>query len=296
MEWPPTVNIFYTYLDLLTIIPFLSIAYSVHCSCRRYTITWVIPSNLTFSFVGLLIIRIYAAWPSKRLLTFILVLSIVSFSPFHHQDLIFELDDQVFFVSSYIFSNTTLGFNSANTTPIDIRQSNSLDFRDNDAHIQGSGSGQLSILRWAKQRLSVRGIVYLWTESVISSPKIPELMHESVLLCLMLFIKSRKYKNAIGPVPETYFRDTTRYMIYIMSKLPLFRQSWPWWLLHNVNPVTTSFSIILIMAPPVRCNTAGVTLLLLLWIQITWVSITNSWAQPKSTRALCTNCLRVIYI
>jgi len=83
------------------------------------------------------------------------------FFPFHYEDLIFELDDQVLFVSSYILSDTPLVFNSTNTTPINIRQSNDLDFRDNDAHIKGSGSGRLSIFGRAKQRLSVPGSVTL---------------------------------------------------------------------------------------------------------------------------------------
>ena len=102
---------------------------------------------MTFSFVGLLIIRIYASWPNRRLLAFLLVLPVVSFPPLPSRGSVFELDDQALFVSSYILSDTHLVFNavSKNTTPYGIRQSDGLDFRDNDAHIQGSGSGQLSI-------------------------------------------------------------------------------------------------------------------------------------------------------
>jgi len=120
-----TFSVDYTQLDLLTIIPFLSVAYSVHYSCRRYIISWGIPRNVTFCSVGLLIIRIYVAWPSRRLLTFLLVFPVVSFFfRFYHEELMFELDDQVCFVSSYILADSPLVFNVTiiwNTTAIPIR-------------------------------------------------------------------------------------------------------------------------------------------------------------------------------
>ncbi|KAG1727081.1 uncharacterized protein EDB91DRAFT_897826 [Suillus paluster] len=67
------------------------------------------------------------------------------------------------------------------------------------------------------------------------------ILYESVLLCLMLFIRSRWYKNTstVGLLQETFFNDSVRYMICIM--------------------IVTSFSIILNMSPP-----------------ITWVAITDS--------------------
>ncbi|KAG0698676.1 hypothetical protein DFH29DRAFT_1002603 [Suillus ampliporus] len=65
------------------------------------------------------------------------------------------------------------------------------------------------------------------------------LLYELVLLCLMLFIRFRRYKNAIGPLQETFFNDSMRYMICIM--------------------IVSLFSIILNLTPP-----------------ITWVAITNS--------------------
>ncbi|KAG0698817.1 hypothetical protein DFH29DRAFT_81425 [Suillus ampliporus] len=65
------------------------------------------------------------------------------------------------------------------------------------------------------------------------------LLYELVLLCLMLFIRSRRYKYTLGAFQKTFFNDSVRYMICIM--------------------IMSSISIILTMSPP-----------------ITWVSITDS--------------------
>ncbi|KAJ8581735.1 hypothetical protein M405DRAFT_831939 [Rhizopogon salebrosus TDB-379] len=137
---------------------------------------------------GLLIIRIYAAWNSKRLLAFLLIFPVVCF------------------VTSYIVSDTPLVFNSTNTTPILIPDPGNCLF------------------------LGGRNNVYEYCAL---------LLYELVLLCLMLFIRFKRYKFARGSLQKTFFKDTTRYMIYIM--------------------IMSSFSIILTMAPP-----------------NTWVSITNS--------------------
>ncbi|KAG0698809.1 hypothetical protein DFH29DRAFT_80992 [Suillus ampliporus] len=64
-------------------------------------------------------------------------------------------------------------------------------------------------------------------------------LYELVLLCLMLFIRFRRYNSTIGQLQETFFNDSVRYMICIMS--------------------ASSFSIILNMAPPVS-----------------WIAITDS--------------------
>ncbi|KAG0698816.1 hypothetical protein DFH29DRAFT_81347 [Suillus ampliporus] len=64
-------------------------------------------------------------------------------------------------------------------------------------------------------------------------------LYELVLLCLMLFIRFRRYNSTTGQLQETFFNDSVRYMICIMSASP--------------------FSIILNMAPP-----------------ISWISITSS--------------------
>ncbi|KAG2753490.1 hypothetical protein P692DRAFT_20244525 [Suillus brevipes Sb2] len=65
------------------------------------------------------------------------------------------------------------------------------------------------------------------------------LLFESVLFCLMLFIRFRRYKHPIGLLQRTFFHDTMKYMICII--------------------LMSSFSILLTMVAP------G-----------TWVPITNS--------------------
>ncbi|KAG1723766.1 uncharacterized protein EDB91DRAFT_158823 [Suillus paluster] len=113
----------------------------------------------------------------------------------------------VCFVISYIISDTPLGvFNSSNTTPINLPNPGGCLF----------AGGRNNVFEYAAL-----------------------LLYELVLLCLMLFIKSRRYKNIVGLLPETFFNDSVRYMICIM--------------------IMSSFSIILTMSPP-----------------ITWVSITDS--------------------
>ncbi|OAX32043.1 hypothetical protein K503DRAFT_24365 [Rhizopogon vinicolor AM-OR11-026] len=110
------------------------------------------------------------------------------------------------FVTSYIISDTPLVFNSTNTIQINIPD---------------PGNCLL---------LGGRNNVFEYCAL---------LLYELVLLCLMLFIRFRKYKNAVGPIQKIFFKDTTKYMIYIM--------------------IVSSFSIIMTMVPP-----------------ITWVSITDS--------------------
>ncbi|KAG1727092.1 uncharacterized protein EDB91DRAFT_1350397 [Suillus paluster] len=112
----------------------------------------------------------------------------------------------VCFIISYIISDTPLVFNSSNTTQINLPNPGNCLFV----------GGRNSVFEYAAL-----------------------LLYELVLLCLMLFIKSRRYKNTVGPLQETFFNDSVRYMICIM--------------------ITSSFSIILTMVPP-----------------ITWVSITDS--------------------
>jgi hypothetical protein len=64
-----------------------------------------------------------------------------------------------------------------------------------------------------------------WVSRLVSCKKIFELMHESVLLCLMLYIRFSKYNNAIGPLQKTFFNDSVRYMMCIMSKMTLVTQT-----------------------------------------------------------------------
>ena len=55
------------------------------------------------------------------------------------------------------------------------------------------------------------------------SLKVPELMHESVLLCLMLFIRFSRYGgDVVGKLQKTFFNDTLTYMICILSEMTLF--------------------------------------------------------------------------
>lgn len=110
------------------------------------------------------------------------------------------------FVVSYIISDTPLVFNSTNTTPINIPDPGNCLFL----------GGRNNVFEYAAL-----------------------LLYELVLLCLLLYIRSSKYNNAIGQLQETFFNDSVRYMMCIM--------------------IMSSFSIILTMAPP-----------------ITWVSITDS--------------------
>ncbi|KAG0698813.1 hypothetical protein DFH29DRAFT_81298 [Suillus ampliporus] len=135
---------------------------------------------------GLLITRIYASWPSKRLLTFLLVFPMVCF------------------VGSYILSDTSLILDLTTTT-----------------HLPNPG-----------------GCLFVGGRNNIFE-YIALLLYELVLLCLMLFIRFRRYKHTVGPLQETFFNDSVRYMICIM--------------------IMSSISIILTMIPP-----------------ITWVSITDS--------------------
>jgi hypothetical protein len=58
-----------------------------------------------------------------------------------------------------------------------------------------------------------------WVSRLVSCKKIFGLMHESVLLCLMLYIRFSKYNDAIGQLQETFFNDSVRYMMCIMSKM-----------------------------------------------------------------------------
>jgi hypothetical protein len=127
----------------------------------------------------------------------------------------------------------------------------------------GSGSERLSFFVGEKQHLRVQCFVTLWIWSVISSLKIHELMLVLVLLCLMLFIRFRRYKQAMGSLQESFFRDTTRYMIYIISEVtPFVRGGHAEF--FNFNQVLTSISIILTVAPPVRYGSHGLMFLFLL--------------------------------
>ncbi|KAJ8581734.1 hypothetical protein M405DRAFT_603470 [Rhizopogon salebrosus TDB-379] len=63
------------------------------------------------------------------------------------------------------------------------------------------------------------------------------LLYELVLLCLMLFIRFRRYKIVTGSLQKAFFKDTTRYMIYIM--------------------IMSTFSIVINLAPP--SSWAGIT-------------------------------------
>ncbi|KAG2348746.1 hypothetical protein BDR05DRAFT_995150 [Suillus weaverae] len=112
----------------------------------------------------------------------------------------------VCFVGSYIISDTPLVFNSKNTTPINIPNPGNCLFM----------GGRNNVFEYAAL-----------------------LLYELVLLCLMLYIRFSKYNDAIGPLQETFFNDSVKYMMCIM--------------------IVSSFSIILTMVPP-----------------ITWVSITDS--------------------
>ncbi|KAG1766615.1 hypothetical protein EV702DRAFT_1271934 [Suillus placidus] len=107
------------------------------------------------------------------------------------------------FVVSYIISDTSLVFNS---TPINIPH-------PGDCLFLG---GRNNVFEYAAL-----------------------LLYELVLLCLMLFIRFKRYGGATRPFQETFFNDSVRYMICIM--------------------IVSSFSIVLNIVPP-----------------ITWVSITDS--------------------
>ncbi|OJA12165.1 hypothetical protein AZE42_05966 [Rhizopogon vesiculosus] len=89
----------------MTFVAALRTQYYPGESCVRYgTASNVLHILCIIAAEGLLIIRIYAAWNSKRLLIFLLVFPILCF------------------ITSYIISDTPLVFNSTNTTPITIRQ------------------------------------------------------------------------------------------------------------------------------------------------------------------------------
>ncbi|OAX31850.1 hypothetical protein K503DRAFT_870454 [Rhizopogon vinicolor AM-OR11-026] len=154
-------------------------------SCVKYgTASNILHFLCIFAAEGMLIIRIYAAWNSKRLLTFLLFFAILCFT------------------TVYTISATHL---MASNTPSTIPNPGGCLF------LSGRNYLEYCVL----------------------------LLYELVLLCLMLFIRFRKYKNIVGPIPETFFKDTTRYTIYII--------------------IISSFSIILTVVPP-----------------ITWVAITDS--------------------
>ncbi|KAJ8580924.1 hypothetical protein M405DRAFT_19496 [Rhizopogon salebrosus TDB-379] len=158
-------------------------------SCVRYgVVSHVLHILCIIAAEGLLIIRIYVAWNSKRLLTFLLVFPVVCF------------------VSSYILSDTQLVFNFTNMISNPIPDPGNCLF----------SGGRNNVFEYSAL-----------------------LLYELVLLCLMLFVRFRRYKNGIGAFQQIFFKDTTRYMLYIM--------------------IMSSISIILTMAPP-----------------ITWVSITDS--------------------
>ncbi|KAG0703295.1 hypothetical protein DFH29DRAFT_917282 [Suillus ampliporus] len=130
----------------------------------------------------LLIMRIYASWTSKYLLTFLLVFPAVCV------------------VGSYILSVNFL--NHTNDLP---------------------DPGKCLFM-------GGRNSVFEYTAL---------LLYELVLLCLMLFIRFRRYQSTAGRLQATFFNDSVRYMICIMS--------------------VSSLSIILNMTPP-----------------ISWISITDS--------------------
>ncbi|KAG1751779.1 hypothetical protein EDB19DRAFT_1199833 [Suillus lakei] len=145
---------------------------------------------------GLLITRIYASWNSKRLLTSLLVFSVVCV------------------VTSYILSDTKLVPISMNTTPIYLPNTIGVDIPDpSDCLFMG---GRNHVFNYAAL-----------------------LLYEVVLFCLMLFIRFRRYKHAVGRLQRTFFNDTMKYMIGIIFM--------------------SSISILLTISPPA-----------------TWVSITDS--------------------
>ncbi|KAG0703298.1 hypothetical protein DFH29DRAFT_1078978 [Suillus ampliporus] len=131
---------------------------------------------------GLLMIRIYVSYTSKRLLTFLLVFPVVCF------------------VSSSLLSNAFL--TDTNNLP--------------------NPGGCLFV--FGRNRIFEYVSLFLY---------------ELVLLCLMLFIRFRRYKSTIGQLQATFFNDSMGYMICIMS--------------------ASSFSIIMNIAAP-----------------ISWIGITDS--------------------
>ncbi|KAG1750465.1 uncharacterized protein EDB91DRAFT_1244047 [Suillus paluster] len=117
-------------------------------------------------------------------------------------------------VTSYILSDTKLVSNSTNTTPIYLPNMIGVNIPDpGDCLFMG---GRNNVFNYAAL-----------------------LLFELVLFCLMLFIRFGMYKNTVGPLQKTFFKDTMKYMICIM--------------------IMSSFSILLTMFPPV-----------------TWVAITDS--------------------
>ncbi|KAG1739559.1 hypothetical protein EDB19DRAFT_837718 [Suillus lakei] len=105
----------------------------------------------------------------------------------------------VCFVGSYIISDTTVLFSSAI-------------YRDaSQPYITDPGSCLF---------LTGRNNLYEY---------ISLLIYELVLLCLMSFIRFRRYKNTIGPLQRTFFNDSMKYMICIMivSLLSIFMNIFP---------------------------------------------------------------------
>ncbi|KAG2744146.1 hypothetical protein P692DRAFT_20837779 [Suillus brevipes Sb2] len=117
-------------------------------------------------------------------------------------------------VTSYIISDTSLVPNSTNMRSI---------YKSNMVGVEIPNPGDCLFL-------SGRNNVFSY--AVL-------LLHELVLSCLMLFIRFRRYRHAVGLLQRTFFRDTMKYMICIT--------------------IMSSFSILLTMLTPP-----------------TWVSITDS--------------------
>ncbi|KAG2054159.1 hypothetical protein BDR06DRAFT_955773 [Suillus hirtellus] len=109
--------------------------------------------------------------------------------------LVFPLNHcQVCFAGSYIISDTPLIFNSKNTTSINIPN-------PGDCLFVG---GRNNVYEYAAL-----------------------LLYELVLFCLMMYIRFSKYGNAVGLLQRTFFNDSAKYMICIMSKIILFAETGP---------------------------------------------------------------------
>ncbi|KAG2140214.1 uncharacterized protein EDB93DRAFT_1161966 [Suillus bovinus] len=61
----------------------------------------------------------------------------------------------------------------------------------------------------------IRAIVFSWAAGITSSGT-PLCYYELVLLCLMLYIRFRKYNNAVGQLQRTCFNDSAKYMTCII--------------------------------------------------------------------------------
>ncbi|KAG1895490.1 uncharacterized protein F5891DRAFT_669156 [Suillus fuscotomentosus] len=132
-------------------------------SCVRFgQASTVLHTICILAAEGLLITRVYASWRSKRLLTFLIVFPVICF------------------VVSYIMSDTSLVFNSKNTTSLDIPNPGNC--------------------------LFVGGRNNICDYAVL-------LLYELVLFCLMLYIRFSKYGNVVGLLQRTFFNDSVTYMI-----------------------------------------------------------------------------------